>query len=570
MVSRIYSANNKTRNKATGLVKSPKFQKSSDLTLNQGQLLTGINNSPVSIAQRKQIENVFGDTIQRQLLEEEEEEPLQGKFAAATVLQRQPSPNRTGLPDELKAGVESISGLSLDDVRVHYNSSKPAELQALAYTQGTDIHIAPGQERHLPHEAWHVVQQKQGRVKPTVQLNGNVPVNDDHELEREADERGMKALQQKNASLPRHMSTQVPGPTLQRMTARIRHLYNRTPTAAEIAEARATGRANSARLAGHGRAPHGRRTEVPSARQEQQAEADRRAAEERAIQLKRDVSINIDVGVEKEADVMEKKLDSKPPEISCNGAASESKANTTSIVQPVLDIQSSPQSPIHVLKYRHYKSLTHKGRMDVPIPSWINLRKMALSKRIYKFANWREAVAAAKDYAGDTEPIKSREISIAENEVKIAEVADIIKYPSVTSCMTITLVLTNGKKVGGHIGLYAGEASGVITKMKTATGSVGIRAIRAKGHGSIWGMHLENTETLRPTIRKEFLQRHPNGNFDTIGYEEFGEIQGTLSIQNNQKEFRTWIATQFGSAGIVEYQNASDGDLYIAADGTFT
>jgi len=50
---------------------------------------------------------------------------------------------------------------------VHYNSDKPAQLQAHAYAQGTDIHLASGQEKHLPHEAWHVVQQKQGRVKPT-------------------------------------------------------------------------------------------------------------------------------------------------------------------------------------------------------------------------------------------------------------------------------------------------------------------------------------------------------------------------------------------------------------------
>ena len=70
--------------------------------------------------------------------------------------------NRTGLPDRLKFGVESLSGISIDDVRVHYNSSKPAQLNALAYAQGTDIHVAPGQERHLPHEAWHVIQQKQG------------------------------------------------------------------------------------------------------------------------------------------------------------------------------------------------------------------------------------------------------------------------------------------------------------------------------------------------------------------------------------------------------------------------
>jgi hypothetical protein len=76
--------------------------------------------------------------------------------------------NRTGLPDHLKAGVEHLSGFSLDEVRVHYNSSQPAQMQALTYTQGTDIHVAPGQEEHLPHEAWHVVQQAQGRVRPTM------------------------------------------------------------------------------------------------------------------------------------------------------------------------------------------------------------------------------------------------------------------------------------------------------------------------------------------------------------------------------------------------------------------
>jgi Domain of unknown function (DUF4157) len=101
--------------------------------------------------------------------------------------------NDSGLPDGLKAGVESLSGVSLDAVRVHYNSSKPAEADALAFTQGTDIHVAPGQERHLPHEAWHVVQQAQGRVQPTMQLHDGVSVNDDQQLEREADAMGARA-----------------------------------------------------------------------------------------------------------------------------------------------------------------------------------------------------------------------------------------------------------------------------------------------------------------------------------------------------------------------------------------
>lgn|GEM_PF-4085192 len=100
--------------------------------------------------------------------------------------------NRTGLPDTLKAGIESLSGMSMDAVQVHYNSSQPAQLQAHAYAQGTDIHLAPGQERNLPHEAWHVVQQAQGRVSPTAQTQG-VALNDEATLEAEADRMGARA-----------------------------------------------------------------------------------------------------------------------------------------------------------------------------------------------------------------------------------------------------------------------------------------------------------------------------------------------------------------------------------------
>ncbi len=147
------------------------------------------------------------------LREDEEEDTLQGRFVPAqrqglsdedelvqpkpavqpkSVVQRQTAANRTGLPDGLKAGVEGLSGQSLDDVRVHYNSPQPATLQAAAYAQGTDIHVAPGQEQHLPHEAWHVVQQKQGRVEPTMVLR-DVGINDDAALEQEADVLGARA-----------------------------------------------------------------------------------------------------------------------------------------------------------------------------------------------------------------------------------------------------------------------------------------------------------------------------------------------------------------------------------------
>jgi hypothetical protein len=113
--------------------------------------------------------------------------------ARGQSLQRKASiANNTGLPDGLKRNVESLSGYSLDSVRVHYNSSKPAAVQAYAFTQGTDIHIAPGQESCLPHEAWHVTQQMAGRVSPTTSIGG-VAVNDNAALEHEADVMGAKA-----------------------------------------------------------------------------------------------------------------------------------------------------------------------------------------------------------------------------------------------------------------------------------------------------------------------------------------------------------------------------------------
>ncbi|CAI8282611.1 MAG: Uncharacterised protein [Bacteroidetes bacterium MED-G17] len=133
-------------------------------------------NSPQA-QQAKQLQSIADnhDTEQQQLIQKKE--------------------NNTGLPDNLKSGIENLSGMSLDDVKVHRNSDKPAQLQAHAYAQGTDIHLGPGQEKHLPHEAWHVVQQKQGRVKPTMQMKEKVNVNDDAGLEREADVMGAKALQ---------------------------------------------------------------------------------------------------------------------------------------------------------------------------------------------------------------------------------------------------------------------------------------------------------------------------------------------------------------------------------------
>lgn len=145
------------------------------------------------LMQGKLIQRVEEDELQMKPIQRMEEDELQGKFIQRAA---EPKTNNTGLPDNLRAGIENLSGMSMDGVKVHRNSDKPAAVQAHAYAQGSDIHLAPGQEKHLPHEAWHVVQQAQGRVKPTMQLQG-VAVNDDAGLEAEADVMGAKALQRK-------------------------------------------------------------------------------------------------------------------------------------------------------------------------------------------------------------------------------------------------------------------------------------------------------------------------------------------------------------------------------------
>lgn len=103
-----------------------------------------------------------------------------------------PTASHGGLPGALRNGLERLSGMNLSDVRVHYRSPEPHRMQAFASTRGNHIHLAPGQEHQLAHEGWHVVQQRQGRVRATAQLQGQA-LNEDSSLEREADVMGTQA-----------------------------------------------------------------------------------------------------------------------------------------------------------------------------------------------------------------------------------------------------------------------------------------------------------------------------------------------------------------------------------------
>lgn len=208
----------KTQNNKSQSVANTVAQKKSGT----GSVFQFVDKRTGAIAQRKlqEIANNNRQAMQLRSFQDLADNSPQTKQAAQLQAiannysaQQQPSirkkENNTGLPDNLKLGVENLSGYSMDDVKVHYNSDKPAQLQAHAYAQGTDIHIASGQEKHLPHEAWHVVQQKQGRVKPTMQLKGKVNINDDAGLEKEADVMGRKALSVTQRAKKGGLSTKI-------------------------------------------------------------------------------------------------------------------------------------------------------------------------------------------------------------------------------------------------------------------------------------------------------------------------------------------------------------------------
>lgn len=114
------------------------------------------------------------------------------------------SGNTTGMPDQVKAKMETSMGEDFSDVKIKTNSAQAEQAGALAYAQGNEVHFASGQynpnsmegQKLLGHELSHVKQQREGRVKPTANVNG-MAVNDDKSLENEADRMGDKAAQAK-------------------------------------------------------------------------------------------------------------------------------------------------------------------------------------------------------------------------------------------------------------------------------------------------------------------------------------------------------------------------------------
>ncbi len=130
----------------------------------------------------------------------------QSGSSAHTPLQRTAvtkgnSGSGSAIPAPVRTKMERAFNTNFANVKVH-EGRHASSVGAIAYTQGDNIHFAPGQFKPntasgqvlLGHELAHVVQQRQGRVKPTGSVKG-LPLNDNPALEREADELGRKVAQ---------------------------------------------------------------------------------------------------------------------------------------------------------------------------------------------------------------------------------------------------------------------------------------------------------------------------------------------------------------------------------------
>lgn len=118
--------------------------------------------------------------------------------------------DHTGMSGPVRAKMGSALGGDFSDVAVHTESARAGELKALAFTQGSEIHVAPGHwapdttrgRKLLGHELGHVLQQRAGKVSATAPLGG-AKFNDDATLEREADALGARAALTEG---PRHLA----------------------------------------------------------------------------------------------------------------------------------------------------------------------------------------------------------------------------------------------------------------------------------------------------------------------------------------------------------------------------
>lgn len=125
----------------------------------------------------------------------------------------------TALPGPVQAKMSEAFGADFSGVQVHTDSADASAMGADAFAEGENIHFAAGKyqpesqsgQELVGHELAHVVQQRQGRVKP--QAKGGL--NTDPGLEREADAAGARAARGESVGALSGVGGTSDGPAVQ-------------------------------------------------------------------------------------------------------------------------------------------------------------------------------------------------------------------------------------------------------------------------------------------------------------------------------------------------------------------
>ena len=163
------------------------------------------------------VESAHGRTVQRARVDPGYDDIVEAaRRPAGPAASQRAAPG--GLPSSLRAKMESALDADFSAVQLHPASTQATALGARAFTQGADVHVAPGHwapetaegQALIGHELAHVVQQRDGRVAATSRLHG-LAHNDDATLEREADAAGARAAAAPSADPPAPARQAPPG-----------------------------------------------------------------------------------------------------------------------------------------------------------------------------------------------------------------------------------------------------------------------------------------------------------------------------------------------------------------------
>ncbi|MEV4434443.1 hypothetical protein [Streptomyces sp. NPDC049555] len=147
--------------------------------------------------------------------------------------------------------------------------------------------------------------------------------------------------------------------------------------------------------------------------------------------------------------------------------------------------------------------------------------------------SYAHAAAAAPAGAKATEPVR-----ITEGQVREAAPGQAILYPSVTSCLTVTVRLAGGGKAGAHASLFQvpGEyrSDAILPALRRAAGARRVASVEVKGAVGAWhpGYFTKAVEAYGPDEQVPYpTQPDPAGIAAAVA-RGLGVPQGKVSVED--------------------------------------